>query len=531
MRLLKIGRDNSCDIVLHSEKVSSLHAEITLLNSGDIQLEDKGSRNGTFVMNQQIKPGKLVSVRRGDAIRFADVELQWSQVPLPEDNSLYKALWGVGTNFNNEIQVSGATVSRYHATIKAGKDGKMYIFDHSKNGTTVDGVRIPANTAYRIKKSSAVVCGGVAVDLSRLPWPKNSLVIVGSVAAAILVLLVVGFGIWKIIPGKKTNQETVTKVVRKASYTDEELYKKYASSIVFLQGVYHFRVNGVPVDVLKRFKLPVDFYLNSEGSIVDIENVSSQTFVSECSYSATGFFISKDGKIITNLHVVKDWLFQRTNVTDNTGNAKTLQQLAEESFKKEFARRLGCLNVATSGVYEALQGDAAYIAQIKIEGILDRLLLIPQAKYFSAENATECRVLSAGNNIDIDVALVQSEKGELPSGSTYIDLNQAMDTSDEALAVGSHVYTIGFPAGNVLQDKKSEKGLQVVARGGSITQANTDYRFGFDAPSWGGASGSPIFNSKGKLIGVLNSGLGENFTFGIKARYVKEIVENPHRIE
>ena len=110
-------------------------------------------------------------------------------------------------------------------------------------------------------------------------------------------------------------------------------------------------------------------------------------------------------------------------------------------------------------------------------------------------------------------------------------LNKAMDTSDEALAVGSHVYTIGFPAGNVLQDKKSEKGLQVVARGGSITQANTDYRFGFDAPSWGGASGSPIFNSKGKLIGVLNSGLGENFTFGIKARYVKEIVENPHRIE
>ena len=62
MRLLKVGRDNSCDIVLHSDKVSSLHAEITLLNSGDIMIEDKGSRNGTFVMNHPIQPGKpLVS--------------------------------------------------------------------------------------------------------------------------------------------------------------------------------------------------------------------------------------------------------------------------------------------------------------------------------------------------------------------------------------------------------------------------------------------------------------------------------------
>ncbi|MBR5700395.1 MAG: FHA domain-containing protein, partial [Bacteroidales bacterium] len=28
----------------------------------------------------------------------------------------------------------------------------MYIFDHSKNGTTVDGTKIQSNTPYRIKK-------------------------------------------------------------------------------------------------------------------------------------------------------------------------------------------------------------------------------------------------------------------------------------------------------------------------------------------------------------------------------------------
>lgn len=124
MRLLKIGRDASCDIVLHSDKVSSLHAELTLLNSGDITLEDKGSHNGTFIMNRPIKPGKPVNVRRGDAIRFADVELQWSQVPQPEDNSAFKGVYGIGSHFNNDFQIAGATVSRYHATVKQGRMGK-----------------------------------------------------------------------------------------------------------------------------------------------------------------------------------------------------------------------------------------------------------------------------------------------------------------------------------------------------------------------------------------------------------------------
>ena len=199
MRLLKIGLDASCDIVMHSEKVSSLHTELTLLNNGDIMLEDKGSHNGTFIMNQPIKPHKPVNVRRGDAIRFADVELQWSQVPMPEDNSAYQGLYGIGSHFNNDFQISGATVSRYHATVKYGGDGKMYIVDHSKNGTTVDGNKIPSNTPYRIKKKSAVVCGGVPVDLNRLPWPSETWKYVLGIAASVLVLAGIGFGTYKII--------------------------------------------------------------------------------------------------------------------------------------------------------------------------------------------------------------------------------------------------------------------------------------------------------------------------------------------
>ena len=123
MRLIKIGSDTHNDIVLRSDKVSGLHAEIIILNNGDILLEDKGSLNGTFVMGQKIKPDTAVTVHRGDAIRLADTSLDWLQVPMAESNGKYRKLFGIGSNFRNEIQVSGGTVSRFHATLK--EDNKV----------------------------------------------------------------------------------------------------------------------------------------------------------------------------------------------------------------------------------------------------------------------------------------------------------------------------------------------------------------------------------------------------------------------
>ena len=107
-----------------------------------------------------------------------------------------------------------------------------------------------------------------------------------------------------------------------------------------------------------------------------------------------------------------------------------------------------------------------------------------------------------------------------------MDLGNAV-VHDSEIRVGSHIYTMGFPFGLSLQDLKSSKGVQILANGGSITQECTDYSFGFNAPSYGGASGSPIFNAKGQLIGVLNSGVtkSQGFNFAIKAVHVKELLD------
>lgn len=505
MRLLKIGRDATCDIIMHSEKVSSLHAELTLLNNGDIMLEDKGSRNGTFIMNQPIKPNKPVNVRRGDAIRFADVELQWSQVPMPEDNSAYKGLYGIGSHFNNDFQISGSTVSRYHATVKHGRDGKMYIVDHSKNGTTVDGIKIPSNSPYRIKRKSAVVCGGVPVDLSRLPWPGEAWKYIVGIAASVLILCAVGFGTYKLIVGWKGGK----------TYNDAELYAMYNNAVVLLIGNYHYEVSAgnLPKKVLQDAGIPTKFKLYGNNLITEADPEYS-SLISQ----ATGFFVSEEGHIVTNLHVTKPWLFGEEKIV-----RERLEELCKNIFH-EYANRID--------LERTLYGNGvmlgAYTSQIKVEGVLDRIVMIPQGKIFSEENAEYCREISKGENSEIDVALIQTEKGELPKRARYINMKDSIDITDEALTIGYHMYYLGFP--DFGSKPRSESGIHLEAHGGNITMSNLEFLFGFDAASDHGASGSPIFNERGMLIGILNSGHEkQGFNYGIKAKYIRDLVDNPHK--
>ena len=104
-----------------------------------------------------------------------------------------------------------------------------------------------------------------------------------------------------------------------------------------------------------------------------------------------------------------------------------------------------------------------------------------------------------------------------------------MDVSEEAWEVGNAIFTIGFPHGTNLQDAKSERGLQAFCHGGHISMVNSDYNFNFDATSYHGASGSPIFDNKGFLVGILNSGVEkENINAGIKSKYIKELLDSPY---
>ena len=94
MKLVKIGRDNQCNLILRSMKVSALHAEMTLMDNGEIYLEDKSSTNGTFVGGIRIEPNVETKITFGDKVVFGDTALDWTCITdMKKENSKYKKIY------------------------------------------------------------------------------------------------------------------------------------------------------------------------------------------------------------------------------------------------------------------------------------------------------------------------------------------------------------------------------------------------------------------------------------------------------
>jgi len=69
---LLIGREQDCDIAIVDRQVSRLHARITNLGNNRIQLEDLGSKNGTYLKGELLK--KNVILEDGDTIQIALIQ-------------------------------------------------------------------------------------------------------------------------------------------------------------------------------------------------------------------------------------------------------------------------------------------------------------------------------------------------------------------------------------------------------------------------------------------------------------------------
>lgn len=474
MRLISIGSSSQAQIVLNSQYVSGYHAELLQLDNGDMLLVDKGSRNGTYVNGNRIAPEKEVSVTRNDTITIADQTLPWSMIPVLNIPTDIKVIKGIGSHYMNAIHVSGSQVSRFHATIKQTKDGKWYICDHSTNGTTINGVRIPKDQYVRLKKGDAIACAGVSV-LNPATGGGDGGGVIKTLSIALCACLIIGLGVFAVlkvdIPGKKMS--------------NEEIYAQYAPSTVLLHTAYYFKVTtpkyGTERFVVKDGKLP---YYNGNNAM---------------HAHASGFFISEDGVIVTNLHVVAPWLF------------------GEDKDVLEYVKHL---------YYNAKVSLA--LSDIKVEGAIEYIGAVPNGQFFDSTNAIKLRVVIQSDNTDVDLALLQTMNGRLLEGSTFVPVDKICADN---VPVGTKLFTMGFPISNYLQDlddfeRSHTKVLQATGAAGVITQNNDKYEYGFDAASYHGASGSPIFDEYGRLISIARAGLGvQGYNFGVKAKFLKRLLE------
>lgn len=523
MRLLKVGRDANCDIVLHSDKASALHAEITILNNGDILLEDKNSRNGTFVMNRPIKPGTQVSVKRGDAIRFGDVELIWNQIPMPEDLSNYKAVYGIGTSMRNDIQIAGNTVSRYHATLKIDRKGKAYLQDHSKNGSTINGERLNPGQTRQIKRGDSIVCGGVPVNLAQF-MPSNNLLTIIGIAASIAVLVVCGWAAWKYIPWSTTVSPVTTQAMENASAC---VYGGYYFDVTIkddpFKGMYPedlwpsvWRFGWIPektADGVRRKAVPLNEYPNANAF----------------EYTGTAFFISPDGEMGTNRHIAVPWEYEKdlfeNDIRDYLANQRTklapaLSLFSGVSSELEWQARMNRLTASDI----IISGSHTYLG-IGLTG----------AKINNALDLQQAQVIAESGDPKKDVALIRLNSRKTPDyivkmGAIYdIDHSRVDERSlkpqDEELTI------TGYPKGEAVGTRLfNGTELRPTIHKASLSKTPDDNQIQIQAVGIGGQSGSPVIDKSHRLVGVLCSGFsGTEVTYCCNIKHLVELY-NKNRV-
>lgn len=83
MKVITIGRDPSCNIVINDPKISRRHAIIRISDLGKIEVVDL-STNGTSVNGNPLRKNVPYPVTRNNQVTFAGVsKLNWDEVPNP----------------------------------------------------------------------------------------------------------------------------------------------------------------------------------------------------------------------------------------------------------------------------------------------------------------------------------------------------------------------------------------------------------------------------------------------------------------
>lgn len=471
MRLISIGKSSSCTVCIPNDYVSSYHAEILLLDNGDIYLTDCGSKNGTFLNGKRISPNVDVPVRRGDRIEFDTVLLNWGvipQIPLP-DPSKVKGIYGVGKNQRNRYTLSGDSVSRYHATFKEMKNGKWFIQDHSKNGTFINGNKIPSNQDVPLKASDSIVCGTVPCPnpVPSPSVPKWVWWIAGGAAAAVLLV----FALLRIVPSMGH---------------DTDPYK----AIALVETRFYLKVKFADDPILSR----------SESWYLDIKNkelYKTPEDLSPYAMQGTAFFISDKGLLLTNKHVTN--LIYADEHYDGGSLSAELKDIVQTAREKCINNYSGYLSYNKIMLWY----NSAPILSVEPVSLGIRY---PGRTYTSASEMDWAHVVKESDDPEADIAVLRLNSGETPKDRDWFDLDRSIDIKNLKLNVEDY-YTLGFPKGDLLATATDKEKYEPTSGVLHLSRTPGKYILYLQGDKTiEGQSGSPIYDKKHRLIGILWGG-------------------------
>lgn len=515
MKLIKIGRSSSCDVVLQSENVSSHHAEITVLDNGEIFICDKNSSNGTYVGGTRINPNAEVKVRRGDLIQFADVDLNWARIPKPDNLDNFKTVVNIGSNYRNDIHLTTEFGSRFHAVVKVDKKNNAFIRDlGSKNGVKVNGLRIAANKDVKIKRGDVIICADqdVTEEVSTYLPDNKVWKLTGIIAACAVALCIIGFLVYKLINvGDPFHSPSCEKLQSQSEMTP---------AVVLIQTRYYF--------VVEVENNPIPGW-EGEVTLDDPELIQW--------ISGTGFFIDENGNIATNRHVAQPWEYAEADLKQAIRTAYDiwldnalahLTSVNNDAQLATFAKsELGSKIYSAASTVSQLNAMLRQIRRTnyKITGRpLAYYIAYPGRNYTEYSEMDRCDFIAESGTINEDVAIIQRNVKKTPEGIKIFDINKIR--TDKLVPQKDKLYTIGYPMGFMLGLDKQTHDLQPGVRNCSCSKPSSRYEFEVEGTAIGGQSGSPIFDDYGHLVGLVSKSRQANTILAVKAECLKKLYDS-----